>query len=297
MNLDELKAFLAVVECQSFTLAADKIHLTQPAISKRIAKLEDSLDTRLFDRIGSKVLLTEAGQVLLERANEVLRELDDIERAIHNLSGEVSGKIQFATSHHIGLHRLPPVFEKFHQHYPAVGLDVRFLDSEQACLQVSRGELEFAIVTLPPEVNPPLITEAVWPDPIEVMVSNRHPLAELSTSISPDELARHAALLPAIGTYTRELVARAFVALKTPLNIEISSNYLEVLKMLTVAGLGWSALPRSMLDDRLCAVSVSGLYLQRELGIVTHEKRTLSNAGQLFVDMIRQAGKQSSASL
>ncbi len=292
MNLDELKAFLAVVECQSFTQAADRIHLTQPAISKRIAKLEDSLDTRLFDRIGTKVLLTEAGRVLLERANEVLRDLDDIERAIHNLSGVISGKIQFATSHHIGLHRLPPVFEKFHRHYPAVSLDVRFLDSEQACLQVGRGELEFAIVTLPPEVKAPLIAEAVWPDPIEIMVSNLHPLANLSDSISPQELVRHAALLPAIGTYTRELVARAFASLNMPLNIEISSNYLEVLKMLTVAGLGWSALPRSMRDERLQQVRVEQLTLQRQLGIVTHEKRTLSNAGQRFVEMIRQHGSQ-----
>ena len=68
------------------------------------------------------------------------RDLEDIERAIHNLSGDISGSVRFATSHHIGLHRLPPVFEEFHREYPAVGLDVRFLDSEQACQQVSRGE-------------------------------------------------------------------------------------------------------------------------------------------------------------
>jgi len=288
MNLDELKAFLAVVECQSFTQAAGKIHLTQPAISKRIAKLEDSLDTRLFDRIGSKVLLTEAGQLLLERANDVLRELDDIERAIHNLSGEISGKIQFATSHHIGLHRLPTVFGEFHRQYPSVGLDVRFLDSELACQQVSRGELEFAVVTLPPEVESPLLTELVWPDPIEIMVAAQHPLAAQKSPLSAATLAEHAALLPAVGTYTRELITRAFTPLNTNLNIEISSNYLEVLKMLTVAGLGWSALPRSMLDENLRLVRVDELHLQRELGIVTHEKRTLSNAGQLLVAMIKR---------
>ncbi|MAM70578.1 MAG: LysR family transcriptional regulator [Gammaproteobacteria bacterium] len=292
MNLDELKAFLAIVEHQSFTLAAEKIHLTQPAISKRIAKLEDSLGVRLFDRISNKVLLTESGQLLLERANELLRDLEDIERAIHNLSGDISGSVRFATSHHIGLHRLPPVFEEFHREYPAVGLDVRFLDSEQACQQVSRGELEFAVVTLPPLVETPLQVRRVWPDPIEIMVSGQHPLAKTGNVISPAELTGHSALLPAVGTYTRALIDRAFTELQLPLHIEINSNYLEVLKMLTAAGLGWSALPRSMLDDKLQVVNVSQLSLQRELGIVTHEKRTLSNAGQLLVKTIIRHGEE-----
>lgn len=81
--------------------------MTQPAISKRIAGLEQQLDVRLFDRLGREVTLTEAGRALLPRAYQILNVLDDTRRALTNLTGEVSGRLTLATSHHIGLHRLP----------------------------------------------------------------------------------------------------------------------------------------------------------------------------------------------
>ena len=94
-----------VAETGSFSLAAEKLHLTQPAVSKRVALLEEQLGTGLFDRIGRNISLTEAGQALLPHALAVQRELDAAQQSVRDLSGAVAGELRLATSHHIGLHR------------------------------------------------------------------------------------------------------------------------------------------------------------------------------------------------
>ena len=130
MDISALQAFLAVAESGSFSRAAEKIYLTQPAISKRIAALERQVGARLFDRIGRGIRLTEAGEVLLIRARAVLKELEDVKLSIANLSGTIAGELSLATSHHIGLHRLPPALKRFHETYTKVRLNLHFMDSE-----------------------------------------------------------------------------------------------------------------------------------------------------------------------
>jgi len=137
MNLAHLQAFASVAQHASFSTAAEALHLTQPAVSKRIVALEQSLDTRLFDRTGRQVLLTEAGQVLLEHATRVLEELDAARRRIHDLSGNIRGRLVIATSHHVGLRRLPPVLQAFKHRFPEVRLELRFLESEEALAVVA----------------------------------------------------------------------------------------------------------------------------------------------------------------
>ena len=232
MDIAALKAFTAVVDAGSFSVAAEHLFLTQPAISKRIAALESELDAKLFDRIGRTITLTEAGRALLPRARHILVELEDSVRAISNLTGEVHGTLRFATSHHIGLHRLPPALKRFTQEHPQVRLDIRFMDSEEACMAVEHGELELGIVTLPPAPSPNLTTEVVWQDPLGVVVSSHHPLTA-NSDVKLSELAQHPAILPAANTYTRQIAERAFEDLELELDIALSTNYLETIKMLT----------------------------------------------------------------
>ncbi len=100
MDLNSLNTFIAIAETGSFSEAGERLHLTQPAVSKRIAALEQQLNARLFDRVGREVNLTEAGRALLPRAYQLLNVLDDTRRALNNLTGEVSGRLVLATSHH-----------------------------------------------------------------------------------------------------------------------------------------------------------------------------------------------------
>ena len=279
MDVASLKAFITVAEHGSFSTASEHLFLTQPAISKRIAALETELDTPLFDRIGRQISLTQAGQALLPRAQQILREIEDSKRVIRNLSGDVSGLLSIGTSHHIGLHRLPPVLRAFTKAYPDVELDIHFMDSEEACRAVEHGDLELAIVTLPLQPSPVLQTKLVWPDPLCVIVGKSHPLAR-NQQLTLKQLAEHKAVLPARGTFTREIIEQAFVKHHVNVNINLSTNYLETIKMLVSVGLGWSVLPESMLSKDIKAIPAQGLKLKRELGMVWHKARTLSNAAQ-----------------
>jgi DNA-binding transcriptional LysR family regulator len=282
MEFAALKAFVAVAETGSFSLAAERLFLTQPAVSKRIATLESELEASLFDRIGRTVTLTEGGVALLPRAQSMLMELEDSVRAISNLSGEVRGTLRFATSHHIGLHRLPPTLKRFTQAYPQVRLDIGFMDSEAACVAVEHGDLELGIVTLPPVPSIKLTTEAIWEDPLGIVVSRNHPLAK-KPAVTLNELAQHAAILPATNTYTRQIAEQAFSRLGLALETALSTNYLETIKMLVSVGIGWSLLPNTMLDKHISKLPVEELSLQRSLGIVYHRERTLSNAARALI--------------
>ncbi|MBI5613051.1 MAG: LysR family transcriptional regulator [Gammaproteobacteria bacterium] len=287
MDISALRAFLAIAETGSFSRAADAIFVSQPAISKRIAGLEDELGARLFDRIGRRVQLTPVGQALVNPARAILNDIEDAKRRVANLSGEIGGRLGLGTSHHVGLHRLPPALKRFHQDYPGVHLDLRFMDSETACGAVERGELELAIVTLPTASLGPLNATPVWDDPLEIVVGNSHPLAT-KRRIDADALVRHPAVLPGIGTFTRELILAALGSRREQLRVGMSTNYLEVLKMLVAIGLGWSALPHTLIDDELKVVHIKEIKIRRELGVVTHSARTLSNAAQAMIRIVNE---------
>jgi DNA-binding transcriptional LysR family regulator len=288
MDTANLQTFITVARLESFSLAAEQLFLTQPAISKRIAALESELDARLFDRIGRRVTLTEAGRALLPRAQTLLRDFEDSRRLISNLTGHAGGKLSIGTSHHIGLHRLPPVLRRYTASYPDVELDLHFMDSEQACRAVHSGDLELGIVTLPLEPIPELESEIIWPDPLNIVVGIDHPLAKL-TAVKLAQLADYPAILPAKGTYTREVLEHSFAPLGIALKVGMTTNYLETIKMLVSVGLGlsWSVLPRTMLSNELVALTVSGIELQRQLGMVWHASRTLSNAARVMMETLR----------
>ncbi len=289
MDIASLHAFVTIADNSSFSLAADRLHLTQPAVSKRVATLEAELNVRLFDRLSRTVRLTEAGTVLLPRARRILAEVDDSRRALRNLSGIITGPLILATSHHIGLHRLPPVLRTFTARYPQVRLDMRFMDSEVACAVMLRGEVELAIVTLPPNVDPPLEALPLWTDPLVVVASRVHPLAELAT-VAPQQLKEHSAILPSEATFTRRIIEDELTRLGVEISVAFATNYLETIKMMVVVGLGWSVLPRTMLDGELVELPIAGLRLERMLGVVRHTGHTLSNAAGALLCALREAG-------
>lgn len=275
MDTQALAAFLEVADAASFTRAAERLHLSQPAISKRLKSLEDQIGAPLFDRIGRRVQLTAAGGALLPYARRALQDIEDGRRALSQLQSRIAGRLSIGTSHHIGLHRLPPVLRSFTQRCPDVDLDIHFMDSEVACEAVLAGKLELGIVTLPLQPLPQLATRVIWPDPLSVMVAPNHPLLDKRRVRLPD-LAQHAAVFPDENTYTRRIVTQALRAHDLEPRIRLSTNYLETLKMLVSIGLGWSVLPDSMLDDSIRALPMPALRMHRELGCVWHQGRAES---------------------
>lgn len=287
MDLANLHTFIAIAEQGSFSLAGEKLHITQPAVSKRLAALEEQLGAQLFDRLGREVRLTQAGEALLPRAYRIVNELEDTKRALQNLSTRVSGRLSLATSHHIGLRRLPPILRRFTREHPQVVLDIRFLDSEVAYGDVLHGRCELALITLSPQQREPLASFKIWHDELVFVVAPEHPLSK-KDKVTLEDLCNCPAVFPGSRTFTSRIALGLFEQAGLMPDISMHTNYMETIKMMVSIGLAWSVLPRSMVDDEVVELQVPGTQLSRDLGYILHPERTLSNAAQAFIHTLRE---------
>lgn len=285
MESQLLRAFVAIVDQGSFSGAADKLHLTQPAISKRLATLENQLGQPLIDRGLRKPTVTDAGRTLLPFARRILDEAHNAQMALASGQLRPGGKLSVITSHHIGLHHLPRWLKVYTQRYPTVKLNLQFMESERAYEALRSREAELAFVTLNDKLVEQFEVYHRWPDPMRFVVSPEHPLAQRG-SCSLENLAEHQAILPASFTATYQRVAQLFLQQGLPLNAQMPTNYLETIKMMTSVGLGWSILPLTMVDEYLVVLPVEPSPM-RELGAVGLRHRQLGASAQALIDVTR----------
>ena len=286
MDNQNLSAFIIVAENKSFSEAAYVLDVTQSTISKRIALLESQVGKKLFDRIARRIALTEAGQELLPRARRILKEYADALQAINDLSGNVSGILRLAISHHLGLHRLPDLLKIFSKTYPDVVLDIEFMDSEKAYERIMQAKSEIGIITLGSEIHPNIHKKEIWDDPLKFVCSEDHALSKL---LDPEleDLANFPVILPGLNTYTGRIVQNIFQYRQISLVTPMSTNYLETISKMVEIGLGWSVLPET-LTKNLHSLSVNHTSIKRQLGYICHTKHTLSNAGVAFLSLLDQ---------
>lgn len=287
MDTQHLQAFVAVAETGSFSGAGQRLHLTQPAVSKRIAALEQQLHNPLFDRVGRQISLTQAGLSLLPNAKRILQEVADAQRAVADLQGEVRGNLSIATSHHIGLHRLPLHLRHFTERYPQVKLDLHFLDSEQAYTEVLQGRYDLGIVTLALEPDSRMIEEVIWRDKLHFVAAHDHPLSD-RRSLTLADLSPWQAIMPDTGTYTTRLVKQLFDQRGESLDVTMVTNHLDTIKMMLSIGLGWGVLPQTLLaDGQLKPLNLNHPPLTRPLGAVHHRQRNVNNAARVFLQLLK----------
>ena len=261
-------------------------------MSKRIATLEHQAGKKLFDRIARQVTLTEAGAALLPRAQHILQEYAAAVQAINDLSGDANGKLNLAISHHLGLHRLPPILKAFARKHPLVQLEIEFMDSEKAYDNVLQGHSEVAVVTLALDEQPNISRKQVWTDPLKFICAPDHPLAKIHQP-SLQDLSQYPVILPGINTYTGRIIQKLFESQNVPLKAPMSTNYLETISTMVEIGLGWSMLPETLIKN-LHVMTTDHTQVARELGYIHHTKRSLSNAAVAFIKMLENA--QNSAS-
>lgn len=287
MDTQQLKAFISVADTGSFSLAAEHLHVTQPAISKRISLLEESLNTRLFDRVGRQTLLTQAGITLLPHARRILADITHATQSVSDLSGAIGGTLSIATSHHIGIHYLSPYLRDYSTLYPDVKLDLHFLDSEIAYREIIAGRFDLALLTLPREQDTHLITQQLWQDELTFVASPNHPLTRWEV-LSLHDLSKYGAIVPDTSTYTTSLIKQLFDSQDAALNIDMVTNHLDAIKMLLGVGLGWGVLPERLIDNTLIKLPLSIAPIYRPLGYVRHKQRNLTRATHAFLDLLEK---------
>lgn len=289
MDFYQLSYFREVAETGSVSRAAERLFITQPAVSKQIKALEDELGERLFDRLGKKVFLTRAGEVLYAHAERILRSVEDAKTAVRDMAEECSGELVIGTSDHISLHRLPAVLKSYITTFPKVDLKLRCHRSETIIEMVGRNMVDLGIVTLPPLAKN-LIAKTIWPDPMSIVFPGGHPLGKLSP-VRLRDLVSYAMILPERETTTRKSIDLAFSRKRLIPNVAMEVAYIETIKGLVKAGLGISILPDKAVEQEvkagiLARTKVTDADFARNLGVVYLKEKFLSRPAREFLDFL-----------
>lgn len=296
LDTQQVLAFLAVAEAGSFSRAARRLHVTQPAVSKRVAQLEHLLGHPLFDRISRRVRLTEEGERLLPGAQAVRQSLYDFVDVATADQHLLSGRLGLGLSHYCGLHLLPEVLRTFTLHYPDVLLDLAFLDSEAAIEAVRNGRITLAYATLPPRIGDEVETTPLWDESLLPMAANHVVEREPSGNDLHALGRRLPVILPAEHTSTRQAIDRWLdeINLLPPAVIEV--NQLDSIALLTSTGVGWSILPETLHDAQLVKLD-AGIRVNlptRRLGLVRRHGGELSRLAEAFHERVLDTLRASS---
>ncbi|HZS04690.1 MAG TPA: LysR family transcriptional regulator [Blastocatellia bacterium] len=272
MDLHQLKVFHAIAETGSFTQASRKLHLSQSTVSQHIRQLEHELDSRLFARVGKRVLITEAGKVLLGYCEKILSDLRNAQMAIHELNGLQRGNVRFGSGATTLIYQLPPVLMAFKSEYPEINLVV-MTDTTEAILAAIRAQqLDLGLVMLP-VTSPELEVTPLCEEELLVAVHRSHPLAR-KHSLTVRDVATLSFILYEKKTIMRKLIDDFFTDLGVRPQIAMVMENIEVIKSLVGAGLGASVLPEHAAghrsrDAEVHLMRVRGHPLRRQLGLVS----------------------------
>lgn len=259
IDLDRLLVFRAVAQARSFTRAAELVHLTQPGISKHIKHMEEYLGVALFDRLGRKVALTQAGEILLEATEEVFALVEAAEQQIRDLSGMRAGRIRVAASFIIAIYILPQVVAAFRKSYPGVKVKLQMSTSADVTSEVLANRSDIGLVSS--EVHDPrLMAKQFLSDDLVVIVPRNHRWAN-SRRIKAEDLVRETFIVAARGAGIRSIIEERLRAKGLVLGNVLNFVNSEGVKHAVEAGLGISVQPRSTVRREIAAGSLRALAL------------------------------------
>ena len=289
MDFDQMRGFMETAREKSFTKAAAKLFLTQPAVSLQIKALETELGTKLFERRGKQVLLTNAGRLLFERSEEVLDLVSRIEQDIASLGELKTGRLRIGTSDTNCAYVLPPVVKAFRQMYP--GIELRLTDrmSAEVVRLVFEGGVDFGLATLPVSESRVKADFLFVRDDV-VICPIGHPLTQLAT-VSLNEIVHYPMLMLEEGSTSRALLDRVLQQANLTAQVVMELGSIEVIKRFVEIGLGVALVPEVAVREevqakRIAAVRVVGLPV-REVGVVQRQSGHLSRAAEVFLDFLK----------
>lgn len=290
INLDRLRIFRAVAEARSFTRAAEVVHLTQPGISKHIKQMEEYYGIPLFDRLGKKVALTQAGEILSEATEEIMASAIAAEQRIEELKGLHGGKLVLGASFALGIYVLPGVLAAFRKRYPAVEVTVDISLSAKIMAKILANKLELGLVSQEAH-DPRLFAKQFMTDELIVVVPSNHRWANRKR-IRPQELMKETFIVAARGAGVRAAVEERLKQKDIVLTNVIDFGNVEGVKRAVEAGLGISIQPQSVVQREISAGSLTGVSLaglDDKLGrfYVCRRDKHLSNAAKAFLALLR----------
>jgi len=285
MDISQLEVFLAVAREGGFSRAADKLYRTQSAVSQAIRKLEDEIGEPLFDRSSRDGLLTDAGRVLQEYAEQLLNVRENAREALAELRELQKGKLVIGANEFTALYLLR-VLAEFGRLHPAIRIMVQRSLGSNIPDDVLRHNCEFGVLTYDPE-DPELSSVIVYSDELILVVPPQHPLARES-KVSIRQLGAESFVAHIVSSPYREKVLQAFKKHKTPLHMGVELPTLQAIKRFVAMGNGVAFLPEISVEDEiargeLVRIPVQELSVHRKLRLIYRRHAALSHAGRAFL--------------
>ena len=282
-DLQQLQAFIAVAERGSFRAAAEEIHLSPPALSRRIEKLESIIGTRLFNRTTREVELTAIGRVFLERARAAIDDLESAILGISDIAATRSGRVTVACVPSAAIYFLPQVIRSFSAKYPSIRIRVIDESMNQTLQSVLSGESDFGIGFMN-NLMPEIAFEGIHDDPFVVAMRRDHPLAKRQ-SLQWAQIEGERLISVARSSGNRQLVDDVMSKVDLQPHYAFEVSHIGTLLGMVEAGLGIAAVPRTALPTNRS--SVVGLPLRkpsisRRLGLLRKQGSSLRPAAAMF---------------
>jgi len=290
MNRNHLALFHAVAEEESISAGAQRLHISQPAVSKQIGELESALGVQLFDRLPRGVRLTDAGRVLADYARRMTLVADDAERAIHELRGLKRGRLTIGASTTIGAYLLPDALARFHWKHPGIELTLEIANTEviEAALMEGRFEIGFTEGVIESDV---LDTTVFHEDELVAIAPAGHRLLSKRSVLTRD-LCREPLIAREKGSGTRDVVEAALARKKIVVKPAMSLGSTEAIKRAVIAGAGVAIVSRLTLSVELQArllgiIPLKDLSINRPLHQQSLRGRSVSTPVKEFMRFIR----------
>lgn len=298
MTLEQLRIFVAVAEREHVTQAAAELNLTQSATSAAIAALESRHAVKLFDRIGRRIALTDAGRLFLSEARAVLARAASAEAVLDDLAGLKRGRLSFAASQTVGNYWLPPLLQAYRARHPGIVTTLTIGNTQSVAAAVHDGLADIGIVE--GEIDDPHLTsETVAVDEMVLVVSPGHYWAG-SAAISPARFGETAWILREPGSGTRRLFEDMLAGAGTSLDaldiaLELPSN--EAVRAAVEAGAGATVISRLVVAASLQAgtlVLVDAAVPRRGFLALRHKERYVGKPAQAFHALLRETRQAAS---
>jgi DNA-binding transcriptional LysR family regulator len=294
MDVRQLRLFCLIVDRRSFSLAADELHITQPAASQQVRTLERELKTTLLDRSRRTVTPTDAGQILYSYGREILDLHERASTEILDLGELVAGRVVVGASTGPGEHVLPTMLTRFKALYPGVSVAMYVDDTHQVIERVLAREFEIGAVGAPPN-RPDVILEPLAHDEVLLVCGAQHPWAQRE-SVSLAELVQEPQVIQQQGAGIRSIVeGRLREAGVSPqsLNAVLEMGLMESAKQACIAGGGVTFLSRwavgpEMERGTLVQVPIDGFEIRRDFCTVRSRTRVLSRAAEALLAYFRE---------
>lgn len=290
-SVRELDVFLALADTLSYSRAADRTHLTQPAVSGVIARLEESLGARLFDRNTRSVLLTEAGAALLPHVRLLRNQVDMAAHAVHDIVNLRAGRIRLAALPSLAVTVVPAALARFTADHPDVTFELRDVLSGPAFDLVREGEVDFALTAANPSYAD-LEYTPLGSDRFVLLLPIRHPMAQQSGPVCwAETVALPHVSMPA-PTSVRQHADNALLQSGIRFAPRYEVEHLATITAMVAAGLGVAALPelavRVARSDQVVKRRLTAPDHPRSIGLITRRGRSLSLAATVLVELLKE---------